>query len=93
MHRAELVRIGNDVGGYVSIRRSHRGRSAGVVSIPIGLKRLAELIKIAIVRYLIKPRNKRKPFMNHKILLRSAGWIPGTQIPVTPFDKLKVSTP
>ncbi len=68
MHRGELVRIGNDIGGYISKRRSHRGRDEGIISITIGLKKLTELLKISIIRYLLAPRNTRKPLMRHNII-------------------------
>lgn len=67
MHRAELIRIGNDIGGYISIRRSHRGRKVGIISVNVGLLRLSELIKVAIIRYLLTAADKRIPLMRHSI--------------------------
>lgn len=63
MHRAELIRIGS-----ISRRRVHHGRAAGTLWMQIDLNNFADLIKISIVRYLLKPRNRRKPYMKHNII-------------------------
>ena len=67
MHRAELVRIGNK-GPYISLRRTRYGRAAGIQSILMGMNKLSELVKIAIIRYLSTPKNMRNPCMKHNII-------------------------
>ncbi len=69
VHRAELIRIGNDpMGAYISKRRVYKGRSAGLVGLNVSLNSFSEMIKTAIVRYLITCRNKRVPCMDHRII-------------------------
>lgn len=68
MHRAELISIKSGIREHISIRRTHRGRHGGMISVTIDLERFAELVKISIIRYLLKPMYKRTPLMNHQIV-------------------------